>query len=204
VRRESRPAAAASPGFCGSLNLKPAARCTDIHRMFSADSTPPPGARVLPRAVRLSLNTPVVAIADLPVGPASAAVVLHEGPRGAHPTLAVRSLRTGRVVFFRPEDDRADEHGPDWVLDAALSFAESMGFLFDDGPSDPAEAARLWTAFLADAALPEPEEDGAEQQPPAARLTKFRMRAALRRRASARPAPAAPARDLWTDLLSRF
>ena len=102
------------------------------------------------RALRLSLNTPVVTIEDLPVGPAIAGIALHAQPEGLRLTLAVRSVRTGHVVFFLPDEDWSEIQGSELAVEAALSFAECMGFLFDDDPieagGDVLEAARRWAA----------------------------------------------------------
>ena len=84
------------------------------------------------RALRLSLNTPVVATQDLPVGPARAAIAIHAEARGGLAiTVGVRSLACGSAVLYGFEG--AIRSGlVSEVMDAALSFAESMGFLFDD------------------------------------------------------------------------
>jgi len=119
--------------------------------IFSADAPLEVGCREL-RALHVSLNSPVVTLERLPVGPASAVVAFHAG---ANPgvTLAVRSIRTGHVTFFTAGGAEAVDY-PDVVLDAALSFAESMGFLFDEdvvealGDRGPREAARLWIELL--------------------------------------------------------
>jgi hypothetical protein len=101
------------------------------------------------RALQISLNSPVVTLDSLPRGPASAAVAVHA--RGA--TLCVRSLRTGQAAFFITREDRAD---PRVAAEAALAFAESMGFLFEDdlvagrGEAGPDEAARLWRELCGD------------------------------------------------------
>ncbi len=132
--------------------------------------------------MRRSLNTPVVSIAQLPVGPASAAIALHEpsGDGGPHFTVAVRCERTRSVVFFAVNDD--DDPVPRSLAgDAALSLAESMGFLFDDWvatghPATRDVANRIWGEFV------ESVESGAaghspSKSPgraPAIPLTKFR------------------------------
>ena len=102
------------------------------------------------RVLLISLNSPVVTLESLPPGPASAAIAVTE--RGA--TLCVRSLRTGQVIFFTTGADLADDRRV--AQDAALSFAESMGFFFDDdvvearGEAGPGEAARLWCELCGD------------------------------------------------------
>jgi hypothetical protein len=121
---------------------------------FSRRPAPERGARAL-RALHLSLNTPVIAIEDLAVGPARAAISVELGPRGhVSLLLALRSQRSGQLACFAPDEDLAGESGVQIALDGALSFAESMGFLFDDeatqhlGADGPREAARTWNELL--------------------------------------------------------
>ncbi len=137
------------------------------------------------RALRLSLNTPVVKLASLPVGPASAAIALHAAASGLRVSVALRSERGGELLLFAPQDPAEAGSDPERLLDAALSFAERMGFLFDDdevetrGEAGPCEAARIWRRF---AGLPEPAGSApappqvSPGSPPALALTKFRQR----------------------------
>jgi hypothetical protein len=117
---------------------------------------PPPerGPREL-RALRVSLNAPVVSIDGLAIGPAHAAIAVPAaGSAPATLWLALRSQRSGQVVCFGPDEPLDSEAGLRIALDGALSFAESMGFLFDDdpieglGPDGPQQAARLWNDLL--------------------------------------------------------
>lgn len=118
------------------------------------------------RVLRFSMNAPVVALEGLPVGPARAAVALHAG---AEPriTIALRATRSGQTLFYCAGEELAEFSSASVVVDAALSFAESMGFLFDDdevesrGEEGRSEAARLWADFIDElpehsAAVPEP------------------------------------------------
>jgi hypothetical protein len=159
-----------------------------------------PGAREL-AALYVALNSPVVTLEALPVGPASAAVALHPGPP-AGVTLGVRSVRTGQVAFFGVEGELARK--PEVALDAVLAYAERLGFLFDDdevsarGADGRREAARLWGELIGepavrDSAAPEPAVaadapplDGAVEEalplpepelPPVQVLSKFRRAA---------------------------
>ncbi len=152
--------------------------------MIFAVRPAPSSATAELRQVRRSLNTPVVSIAQLPVGPASAAIAVHEplGDGGPHFTVAVRCERTRSVVFFaRDGDGDNDPAGRSLAGDAALSLAESMGFLFDDWvatghPATRDVANRIWGEFV------ESVESGAaghspSKSPgraPAIPLTKFR------------------------------
>ncbi len=87
-------------------------------------------------ALRPSLNTPVVAVSDLPVGPACAAILVHVEPgHGLQISVGVRSLGCGSVTVYG-FDGPIGANVVNVALDAALSFAESMGFLFDDDMVD--------------------------------------------------------------------
>lgn len=84
-------------------------------------------------ALRLSLNTPVLATAELPTGPARAAIAVYAEVGTRRFAVIARSLRGGLAVVYELEAEPAtDESGWNVALDAALSFGESMGFLFDD------------------------------------------------------------------------
>ena len=63
--------AGASAAFCGRLNLKSRGAGSDTMDMFESVSTPAFAGEL--RALRFSLNSPVVAIGGLPAGPTSAA-----------------------------------------------------------------------------------------------------------------------------------
>ncbi len=84
-------------------------------------------------ALRMSLNAPVLATAELPVGPARAAIVVHTQGAVRCFSIVVRSLRNGASVIYELEgEDLREDIGWSVALDASLSFGESMGFLFDD------------------------------------------------------------------------
>ena len=118
--------------------------------MFFARQEAPDPARSALRSLRPSLNTPVVVVDDLPAGPASAAIACFADPAGPRVVLAIRSERSGQAIFFGPDDEMRDWQGPDLSLDAALSFAESMGFLFEDDRlvQAPGETQRLWVELI--------------------------------------------------------
>jgi hypothetical protein len=116
--------------------------------------------------LHVSLNSPVVALDALPRGPASAAVALD--PYGAQ--VCLRSVRGGRTVFFASGSALVDT--PRVALDAALSFAEGLGFLFDDDEvvlRGIQAAGQLWLDLCGDAA---------QAADPAQTLSKFRLFAA--------------------------
>jgi hypothetical protein len=113
------------------------------------------------RLLHLSLNTPVVAIDALPVGPARAGIALFEDPEGAiHLAIAVRSLRAGQTICYAPDEELEGERDAVVALNAALSFAEGMGFLFDEdeiaagGDEGPDAAIARWRDLVED--VPEP------------------------------------------------
>ena len=172
--------------------------------MFSASSRADAAAQGKLRALRLSLNTPVVAISELPVGPASAGIAVHDGPCGQSLCLAVRSVRTGQLVLFTPDEGWDDSGGRRLGVDAALSFAEGMGFLFDEDlmvHGGARENERRWAELLVFEAPPtfEREDGGAGVPPPL--LSKFRLRPP--RAPVADPATARRG-EIWLRLLSRF
>jgi hypothetical protein len=106
------------------------------------------------RSLRLSLNAPVVSIAELAVGPASAAIAVHEAPDGACSlTVAIRCQRTNEVALFGPGVEVGASGFTLHAIEAAISFAEGMGFLFDDDLfADPVSgastAAQAWAGFV--------------------------------------------------------
>jgi len=120
--------------------------------------------------LHLSMNTPVVAIEDFPVGPARAGVSLSEGDGGdLRLEIAVRAVRTGQLLFYASDDAFSLDSDASHAVEAALSFAEGMGFLFDEdevvarGAEGSAEAADLWQELIADS--PEATAGAAEPEP---------------------------------------
>jgi hypothetical protein len=202
------------PTSCTRPNLKGGNQGSDTGHMFVAvpSLSPLQGAKL--ERLRLSLNTPVVAIERLPVGPAAAGIALHRGAESTRLTVAVRSTRSGQVVFFQP-DGWGDREPADLALDAALSFAEGMGFLFDEDllerGLDPTQAARAWADLLEESA-PDEEAWAAEAPPPPEApllLSKFRFLSAISaERLLSPPAPPPPERPAASHfvlrLLSRF
>jgi hypothetical protein len=140
---------------------------------FSTRSAPARPAIEL-RSLRRSLNTPVLAIAELPVGPGSAAIAAHvDSSDGlARYTLAVRSERSREVVFFSVREADLSLSESSLVAEAALSLAEGMGFLFEEElpPISREAAALIWEEF-ADSADPSAAAAAVRSTP---LLTKFR------------------------------
>lgn len=143
--------------------------------MYFSRQPPPERAAALLRSLHFSLNTPVVAIENLPVGPARAAIALQDlGAGRTSLTLVVRSQRRAQLACFSHEEALESEASTQIALDGALSFAESMGFLFDDdaipelGSDGPREAAAAWNDLLglvpgeSSAATPDGDGDALE------------------------------------------
>lgn len=111
-----------------------------------------------------SLNSPVLNIDELPVGPARAAIVLYAGDYGAlQLAVGVRSLKSGEVAIFAYSQDLNEFTSPAAAMDAALGFAEGMGFLFDEDMVEGrgrAEALATWAELTSEAPLPGPELSG--------------------------------------------
>jgi hypothetical protein len=121
---------------------------------FSRQPLPERAATAL-RSLHFSLNTPVVAIENLAVGPARAAIAVQNVGEGRSSLMiVVRSQRTGQLACFSHDEALESDASTQIGLDGALSFAESMGFLFDDDAiSDldvdgSREAAGAWNDLL--------------------------------------------------------
>lgn len=145
--------------------------------MFFPRTAPLPLTRDEIRELRLSLNTPVVATEELPIGPSRAALLVHEDADGGpQVTIGVRSLRADRVVLYAFEGDLREASSFAVAVDAALSFAESMGFLFDEdelgagGAPARVRCLGLWREFLGEDALGGAAGERAAQPEPAEEL----------------------------------
>jgi hypothetical protein len=105
------------------------------------------GERV--RSLRVSLNAPVLSTPDLPVGPARAVIVVHREPRGRmDTTVGARSIVSGQIAYWSFDGDLLSDADLSVAADAALTFAESLGFLFDEAPlaggAGAGKAFRSW------------------------------------------------------------
>jgi hypothetical protein len=125
--------------------------------MFFPRPTAPRFREASLSTLRLSLNAPVITTDSLPHGPARAAIALSRTSQGRYKlAIAVRSLRSRQLAVYAPEEAFEDETAAAVGLDAALSFAESMGFLFDDdelaapAPDARARAFARWRELVTD------------------------------------------------------
>jgi hypothetical protein len=149
------------------MRLKSGLAWPDTPAMIEPAAGPPATTAEGVHALYVSLNSPVVTVDRLPVGPAAAAIAV----QGEGTTLLVRSVRTGTVAFFTA--------APRFGLESALSHAESLGFLFDDEANLAGDGRTradwpMWLAeiFAAEAA----ERDASDLGDPSEWLSKFRWR----------------------------
>ena len=104
------------------------------------------------RAVGLwtSINSPVIATPELPPGPARAAILVHRELEGRMAvSVGVGSLKTADCAIWTCDADLDESTSVEVAVDAALSFGEGMGFLFEDedvGPGNPAHTG--WNELL--------------------------------------------------------
>src|SRR5262245_14668514 len=97
----------------GWPRLKATAHRSDDRSVIFARQDAPDPARSALRSLRPSLNAPVVVVDDLPAGPATAVIAGLGGPEGPRVALAIRSERSGQVVFYGPDDDLLEWQGPE-------------------------------------------------------------------------------------------
>ena len=118
---------------CGPSDLKLLGTSADAKAMFSPRVHPPAIPEAALRSLRLALNAPVLVAGELPAGPAQAGIAVHveESTGGIALTVAVRSLTDGTLVCWSFDGDLAGT-SLDHAIETALSFGESMGFIFDD------------------------------------------------------------------------
>jgi hypothetical protein len=104
------------------------------------------------------LNTPVLNVDFLPVGPARAAIVVFaEEYGGIGLAFGVRSNEGGQVAVFRNQESIDAGRAIADVLEPALATAEQMGFLFDEdmvdgvaGSRGRSDAMALWGDLMGD------------------------------------------------------
>jgi hypothetical protein len=78
----------------------------------------------------VSLNRPLVDIDPLPAGPARSVIALHRSADGERCLfVAVRAIESAATAFFVFGGHLTTQHK---AMEEGLSFAERMGFLFDD------------------------------------------------------------------------
>ncbi|MDP6979518.1 MAG: hypothetical protein QF570_13105 [Myxococcota bacterium] len=113
-----------------------------------------------------TLNTPVVNVEALPVGPARAGILVSASEYGVLDLwVRVRLISSDEGLTFKFQGDPTELGDHRAALAAALSFSEGMGFLFEDDmidgggvESDKARAHRVWVSLFE-------SEDAAESVP---------------------------------------
>jgi len=101
--------------------------------MFSATTQSLPLSEACIQSLCASLNAPVVRVDALPAGPARAAVVVYAEQYGdLGMAVAVRSLEGGEVALMRAQEPLPPDADPAEALELAISFAEGLGFVFDE------------------------------------------------------------------------
>ena len=115
----------------------------------------------------VSLNTPVLNIEELPVGPARASIMVFESGYGTFGLgVGVRAIETSQAIVFSFEGTIDMSSTPAEALEQAATFAERMGFLFDDdvvagaGSEGRSRALGLWADLTG---FHEPELDDAHE-----------------------------------------
>lgn len=101
-----------------------------------------------------ALNAPVVNIDALAVGPARAGIMIAAGEAGElNLWVRVSLISSGEGITFKFQGDPAEFRDPSAAIDAALSFSEGMGFLFEEdlltrgGRSGRQRALKIWNSL---------------------------------------------------------
>ncbi len=139
--------------------------------MFQRSSEPLPLSEASLLALRPALNTPVLNVKFLPVGPARAAIVVFaEEYGGIGLAIGVRSNESGQVVVFRNQAPIDANVPVAAAIESALNNAERMGFLFDEdmvevsaGGQGRTEAMALWGQLMGDLETPSSPQAQAAQ-----------------------------------------
>ncbi len=110
--------------------------------------------------MRPSLNSPVLSTPELPPGPARAAILVHRELEGRLAvSVGVKSLKSACSAIWTCDAELDEPTTLELAIDAALSFAEGMGFLFDDDLGAGFRASTRWHELIGDAPeAPEMEE----------------------------------------------
>ena len=105
--------------------------------------------------LRPSLNEPLVRMDDQSAAPARAAIVLFDDGYGQLSlAVAVRSRTSREAAFFLHQHPMPPENSIEASLEVGVTFAESMGFLFDEdvvaghGSRGHERAAAIWEQLL--------------------------------------------------------
>lgn len=101
-----------------------------------------------------ALNAPVVNIDALEVGPARAGIMIAAAEAGElNLWVRVSLISSGEGITFKFQGNPAEFRDPSAAIDAALSFSEGMGFLFEEdllargGRSGRQRALKIWNSL---------------------------------------------------------
>ncbi|UCE85517.1 MAG: hypothetical protein JSU66_14430 [Deltaproteobacteria bacterium] len=190
--------------------------------MFFPRKGPPAIRPETLHGIRFSLNTPVIQSRGVPSGPARAAIAVHAADSsGRALTVAIRSLRTSTVTVLGFDGDLDSSDGLFHAIEAALTYCETMGFLFDEDEIEVGEpgvekpALQRWEALVGsvegdaaedgpaedEAPSPLPERLGAAEAGPAGADRDPARRADVE---GSSPSPAAPDKSPPDPSLSKF
>lgn len=136
--------------------------------MFRRLSEPLPLSEASLLALRPALNTPVLNVGFLPVGPARAALVVFAEEYGAIGiAFGIRSVEGRQVAVLRNQETIEETAALSEALEPALAEAERMGFLFDeDMLAESTAVARGAAATLWAELMGEPEVDSVASPSP--------------------------------------
>jgi len=115
------------------MKLKWGRSGTDKPDMFLHCTDPLPLSEACLHTLCASLNAPVVRVEELPPGPVRAAIVIYAQDYGDFGlAIGLRALETGQVAVYKHRTAIPQVEQVPAALDEALSFAEGLGFLFDE------------------------------------------------------------------------
>jgi hypothetical protein len=138
------------------MDLKRRGWAADSLRMFFPNPSPDELDPARFTSLRVSLNAPVVRTDELSGVAARAAIVQWWQPDGSCAIeIRLRAVTDERAVVYTLEAPLEAASDVDHALDAALNFAEGMGFLFEEDvlsgedTVSRAQVAQAWAAFEA-------------------------------------------------------
>jgi hypothetical protein len=123
------------------------------------------------RVVRLqrSLGDATVALPGFPTQRTTAYLCVWRGGKGVRLAVVLHLKISGRLAFYLNEEGEVGKRQAQRILDAAIYFAESMGFMLNDmeiAHLPPEERAALWQALPLRQGAPPPAEPPAPAMPP--------------------------------------
>lgn len=118
-----------------------------------------PGERVL--FLQRSLGDATVALPGFTAQRTTAYLCIYKGGKGVRVAVVLHLKSSGRLAFYLNEEGEVGKRQAQKILDAAIYFAESMGFMLNDMEIErlPAEErAALWQALPLQQGAPAPVE----------------------------------------------